>query len=70
MSSESSNVQSTFIEGITGGSVSGKTTVADSITRELGENFVYVLPHDAYYSSKPHFDFEERSKVILIILIH
>ena len=62
MSSESSNVQSTFILGIAGDSGSGKTTVVDSVTTELGDDVVNVLPHDAYYRSKPHLDFEERSK--------
>ena len=32
-----------------------------SITTELGDDVVNVLPHDAYYRSKPHLDFEERS---------
>ena len=48
MSSELSNVQSTFILGIAGGSGSGKTTVVDSITTELGDDVVNVLLHDAY----------------------
>ena len=70
MSSKSSNVQSTFILGIVGGSGSGKTTVVDSITTELGDDVVNVLPHDAYYLPNPILILKNVAIVISIILIH
>ena len=38
-----------LVIGIAGGTGSGKTTVANAIFKQVGENIVSYLPHDAYY---------------------
>jgi uridine kinase len=38
-----------LVIGIAGGTGSGKTTVANAIFEQVGENIASYLPHDAYY---------------------
>ncbi len=38
-----------FVIGVAGASGSGKTTLCKEIVREIGEDKIAVLPHDAYY---------------------
>jgi uridine kinase len=38
-----------LVIGIAGGTGSGKTTVANAIIEQVGEDIVSYLPHDAYY---------------------
>jgi uridine kinase len=38
-----------LVVAIAGGSGSGKTTVANTILREVGADRIAYLPHDAYY---------------------
>jgi len=48
--------------GISGGSGSGKTTIAESVVDRL-DGQVALLQHDAYYRHMPEISFEERTKV-------
>jgi uridine kinase len=43
------NQKHPLVIGIAGGTGSGKTTVANEIFEQVGENIVSYLPHDAYY---------------------
>lgn len=42
-----------FVLGLAGGSGSGKSTILDRIMRGPMGGFVSLIPHDAYYLSKP-----------------
>ncbi|AGB41951.1 uridine kinase [Halobacteroides halobius DSM 5150] len=46
--------------GITGGTGSGKTTVANTIIEELGDDNISMIQQDSYYKNQDHLDFEER----------
>jgi uridine kinase len=50
-----------LVVGIAGGTGSGKTTVAQAITRALPEAAVASLEHDAYYRDRPDLSEEERA---------
>lgn len=52
-----------LVIGIAGGSGSGKTTVAELIARDLGENRVTLVVQDNYYKDLSHMSPEERAKV-------
>jgi len=52
-----------FIIGISGGSGSGKTTVAKKILSEINSESVFLLDHDSYYKDQSHLPFEERAKI-------
>lgn len=54
------NNHTCFVIGIAGGSGSGKTTLTNAIVREIGEDKISVLPHDAYYRDQSARSFEER----------
>lgn len=54
------NNHTCFVIGIAGGSGSGKTTLTNAIVREIGEDKISVLPHDAYYRDQSTRSFEER----------
>ncbi len=56
------SIDSPLTVGIAGGSGSGKTTIAESLTKEFG-GAVALVQHDAYYRHSPELSFEERSKV-------
>jgi len=47
--------------GVAGGTGSGKTTLADSISQSLPEEEVVSLNHDAYYVDRSDLDPEERA---------
>lgn len=49
-----------LIIGITGGTGSGKTTVVNTITKQLPKNEVVVIAQDAYYNDTSHLTYEER----------
>lgn len=51
------------IIGISGGTGSGKTTVANVILSRVGAKDITVMAHDAYYRNLNHLPFEERKKV-------
>jgi uridine kinase len=51
------------IIGISGGTGSGKTTVANVILSRVGARDITVMAHDAYYRNLNHLPFEERKKV-------
>lgn len=48
--------------GITGGTGSGKSTVAKAIYKSLPQNNISVIEQDAYYKDQRHLSFEERTK--------
>lgn len=52
-----------YVIGIAGGSGSGKTTLTKTIVREIGEDKISVLPHDAYYRDQSWRSVEERARV-------
>ena len=51
-----------IIVGVSGGSGSGKTTVAQTIHDRLGPEKVAYIPHDAYYRDLSHLPPEERAR--------
>ena len=52
-----------IIIGISGGTGSGKTTVAMALEKDLGRENVAVISQDSYYVDNSHLPFEERVKL-------
>jgi uridine kinase len=52
-----------LVIGIAGGTGSGKTTVANAIFKQVGENIVSYLPHDAYYRDLSNLPRAQRAAV-------
>ncbi len=52
-----------LVIGIAGGSGSGKTTVANSILKQVGAHRIAYLPHDAYYRDLADLPFNQRVRV-------
>lgn len=52
-----------MVVGIAGGTGSGKTTLANLVLKDLGEDQIAYLPHDAYYRNQKHLPMAERVKV-------
>ncbi|WP_432665290.1 uridine kinase [Wukongibacter baidiensis] len=48
--------------GITGGTGSGKTTVAKAIYESLPEKNICVIEQDSYYKDQKHLSFDERTQ--------
>lgn len=48
--------------GITGGTGSGKSTVAKAIFQSLSEKNILVIEQDSYYKDQSHLSYEERVK--------
>ena len=53
----------TLVIGIAGGSGSGKTTVAEMIAEDLGNDRVELIVQDNYYKDLVHLTPEQRAKV-------
>lgn len=51
------------IIGISGGTGSGKTTVANVILSRVGADQITVMAHDSYYRDLEHLPFDERTKI-------
>ena len=51
------------IIGVAGGSGSGKTTVVQEITRDLGPDAVAFIQHDSYYYDRSHVPPDERVSI-------
>jgi uridine kinase len=51
-----------LIIGIAGGTGSGKSTVAESLQKELGPANVALISQDSYYADLANLPFEERAK--------
>lgn len=51
-----------IVIGITGGTGSGKSTVARAIYESLPEKNISIVEQDAYYKDQRHLTFEERTK--------
>lgn len=52
-----------MIIGISGGTGSGKTTVANVILSRVGADQITVMAHDSYYRDLEHLPFDERTKI-------
>jgi uridine kinase len=52
-----------LVIGVAGGTGSGKTTVADAVTRAAGRGAVVVVPQDAYYRSQGDLPLAVREKI-------
>lgn len=52
-----------LIIGVSGGTGSGKTTVAHHLVDNIGPERVALLQHDSYYKDQSHLPFEERARV-------
>ena len=52
--------QSPLVIGISGGSGSGKTMIAEKLKNEYGEKLALVINQDAYYKDLSHMDFDKR----------
>lgn len=48
--------------GITGGTGSGKTTVAKEIYRSFSEDCIGIIEQDSYYKDQSHLTFQQRTK--------
>ena len=48
--------------GITGGTGSGKSTIADEIYNSFNEDCIAMIQQDAYYKDQSHLSMEERTK--------
>lgn len=57
-----SDVYKPIIIGITGGTGSGKSTVAKAIINSLSKKNIAVIQQDAYYKDQSNLPFEERVK--------
>lgn len=51
----------TILIGIAGGTGSGKTTLADKLIKNFGEDEVSILRHDNYYKRHDEMTYEERA---------
>ena len=52
-----------IIIGVAGGTGSGKTTVAETILRRVGEERIAYIPHDAYYRDLAHLPPNLRAQI-------
>ncbi|MCL2858938.1 MAG: uridine kinase, partial [Streptococcaceae bacterium] len=52
----------TLIIGVTGGSASGKTSVAEEILKTFTNEKIAMVEHDAYYRDQSHLTMDERVK--------
>jgi len=52
-----------LIIGIAGGTGCGKTTVVNTILKELKEGEVGIISQDSYYKDTSHLSYEERVKI-------
>jgi len=52
-----------LIIGIAGGTGCGKTTVVNTILKELPQDEVVVISQDSYYKDTTHLSYEERVKI-------
>lgn len=48
--------------GITGGTGSGKSTIAKEIYKKFGEQCIAMIEQDSYYKDQSHLSYEERIK--------
>ncbi|MBM7561574.1 uridine kinase [Fusibacter tunisiensis] len=51
-----------IVIGVSGGTGSGKSTVAQAIFKSLPDENILILEQDAYYKDQSHLSFEERIK--------
>ena len=52
-----------LIIGIAGGTGCGKTTVVNTILKELPQDEVVVISQDSYYKDTTHLSYEKRVKI-------
>ncbi len=53
----------TILIGIAGGTGSGKTTLADKLVDNFGNDEVSILRHDSYYKRHDNMTYDERSQL-------
>ncbi len=56
-------MQKSVVIGISGGSGSGKTTVAENLLKLIGDDHILLIKQDYYYKANDHLSLEERSKL-------
>ena len=56
-------IKKPLVIGVAGGSGSGKTTIIREILKDLDENDVVTLQHDAYYKDNSRLALQEREKI-------
>lgn len=54
-------VRNSVVIGISGGSGSGKTTVAENLLKRIGDQNILLIKQDYYYKENSHLSLEERS---------
>ena len=52
-----------YVIGLSGGTGSGKTTIAETSVEQVGPDRVALIAHDAYYYHRPDLTYEERAAV-------
>lgn len=55
--------RNSVVIGISGGSGSGKTTIAESLVERIGEDDILLIKQDYYYKDNSHLAFEERANL-------
>lgn len=59
----SNQMKNCVVIGISGGSGSGKTTVAERLLERIGEEHTLLVKQDYYYKENSHLSLEERSNL-------
>ena len=52
-----------LVIGLAGGSGSGKTTIAQAVLDQIGEDRAVLIQHDSYYRDQGHLPMDARSKI-------
>jgi len=56
-------VYDVFFIGLAGGTGSGKTTIAQAITKDVPRGWVSIVPLDSYYRDRSDLPFEQRGEI-------
>ncbi|AZR73906.1 uridine kinase [Anoxybacter fermentans] len=56
-------MKNSVVIGISGGSGSGKTTVAENLVKQIGDEHILLIKQDYYYKDNSHLPLEERAKL-------
>ena len=56
-------MRNSVVIGISGGSGSGKTTVAENLLKRIGDQHILLIKQDYYYKENNHLSLEERSNL-------
>ena len=55
-------IEEIFLIGISGGTCSGKTYLANSLVKHFGENLIDIIKVDSYYHDLSHLEMKKREK--------